>query len=263
MPAPYDSVSTVLNTARTRLNDEIKTLQPVSGKLLLNNQVFTQQTVNTAWRKFQEFLGNLGCTEFTQEYIITGIPPTTNLDPASQTYINWFGFFDGTTFLDNPKLPQNLMSPLWVKERQTGTQSQFIPMEMINDGLPTWGKGPRLGYWEWRRESIYMPGATFETDLRLRYITWLGDFLDETDTPWYQQDVPVMRCLDSLSMFICAEIAETRDDLDQDRWREKAEEAAKLFMNRDTRMKQRGNTRRVSRSGRLESNCYGGYGGYY
>lgn len=263
MPLPYDTLYNVMSTARVRLNDELVSRTPVSGKILENNQAFTQQLVNTAWRKFQEYLGNLGCTEFIQEDIVTALPVTTNLDPASQVYINWFGYFDGTTLQPTPVLPQNLMSPLRVLERQTGTQSQFVPMEMMFDGLPTWGKGPRNKLWEWRRESIYMPGSTFEMDLRLRYITYLGDFVDSGATPWFQQDVPVMRSLDSLSMFICSEIAETRDDLDAEMWRLKAESAAKLFMNRDQRMKQRGNTRRLSRSGRLEAGGYGGSGAFY
>lgn len=260
---PYDTVSSVIDAAKARINDEITTLAPVSGKILLNTQAFTQKLVNSAWRKFQEYLGNLGCTEFIQEDLVLALPVTTNLDPASQVYINWFGYFDGTTLQPTPVLPQNFMSPLKVLERQNGTQAPFVPMEMFFDGLPSWNKGPRNRMWEWRRESLYMPGSTFLMDLRLRYITYLGDFVDSGSTPWFGTAVPVMRCQDSLSMFICSEIANTRDDMDADKWRQKAEDTARLFMNRDQRMKQRGNTRRLSRSGRLESTSGSGYGGYY
>lgn len=259
---PYDTVSNIILTAKARLNDEITNLYPTSGKLLENTQAFTQQLCNTAWRKFQEYLANRGATDFVQEDIVLSLPATTNQDPGSQVYINWFGYFDGTTLQPSPVLPQNLMSPLKIWERQNGTNSQFLPMENIFDGLPTWGKCPRNMLWEWRRESIYMPGSTFVMDLRLRYMTYLPDFADDltAKVPWYGTQVPVMRCQDPLSMFICAEIAETRDDLDAEKWRAKAEAASNLFMNRDVKMKQRGNIRRASRSGRLESYGYGGDG---
>lgn len=259
MALPYDTVSNVILTAKNRLNDEITTLAPVSGKILENTQAFTQQLVNTAWRKFQEYLANKGCVDFVQEDIVYSLPPTTNTDPASQVYINWFGYFDGTALQNTPVLPQNLMSPLKIWERQTGTQAQFIPMECMFDGIPTWQKCPRNALWEWRRESIYMPGSTFSMDIRLRYMTYLADFVDDNTNriPWYGTQVPVMRCQDPLSMFICAEIAETRDDLDAEKWRTKAELASNTFMNRDVKMKQRGNIRRQSRSGRLEAGWNG------
>lgn len=260
---PYDTVYNVLSTARIRLNDELKTLVPVGGKVLENNQVFTQQTANTAWRKFQEFMANLGYARLKQEVIITNVPASTQQqDPASQVYINWFGYFDGTTLQTGIVLPQDLMGPLKLYERQTGSDSQFIPMELIYEGLPTWGKSPLNRVWEWRNDAIYMPGATFATDLRLLYLQYLSDFADDGSTPWFGTAVPIVRCQDALSWFICAEFASARSDLgvDAEKMWEKGESAAKLIMNRDAKMKQRGNVRRLSRSGRLESNYQGSWG---
>jgi hypothetical protein len=263
MAVPYDSVYNVVSSAKTRLNDQLNTTVPVSGKILVNTQAFSQQTVNTAWRKFQEFLANLGYVALVDEILIENVPPTTDLDPASQVYINWFGYFDGTTLQTAPVLPQSLITPLRVMERQTGTQASLIPMENIFDGLPTWGKGPRNRLWEWRQNAIYMPGATFAMDLRIRFISYLPDFADTLSSPavpWFQQPVPIMRCQDALSWFIAAELASARGDLNidaKDLWA-RGEAAAKLIMNRDARMKQRGNIRRASRSGRLEANAGGG-----
>lgn len=266
MAAPYDSVYNVVSSAKVRLNDQLNTTVPVSGKILVNTQAFTQQIVNTAWRKFQEFLANLGYVTLVDEVVIEGIPATTNLDPASQVYINWFGFFDGNTLQDTPALPQSLITPLRVMERQTGTQAALVPLENIFDGLPTWGKGPLNRLWEWRQNAIYMPGATFDTDLRIRFISYLPDFADDTQSspavPWFQQPVPIMRCQDAFSWFIAAELVSARADLGldaKDLWG-RGEAAAKLIMNRDAKMKQRGNIRRASRSGRLEANSGGGYG---
>ncbi len=249
---PYDTVNAVLNGARTRLNDELTTLHPVSGKLLQNNQVFTQQLVNTAWRKLQEFLANLGYTKFRQEAIVYGIPAVSSLDPLIQVRIDWFNYFDGANLFNAPVLPPDLIIPLKVWERQSGMAGAFVPMELIFDGLPNWNKQSRNGLWEWRAEAIYMPGALCVTDLRLRYEAFMPDFVDSSTTQWYQQPVPLLRCHDALSLYICAEIAEGRDDMDAAKWTQKAEAAAKIILNRDMAMKQRGNIRRQSRSGRLE-----------
>ena len=56
MSLAYDTLTTVLNMVRGRVNDELVTLSPVGGKLLKNTQVFSQQTVNSAWRNFQDIL---------------------------------------------------------------------------------------------------------------------------------------------------------------------------------------------------------------
>jgi len=267
---PYDTVYTILSTARTRLNDELVTLYPVSGKLLENNTVFTQQTVNTAWRKLQEYLANLGYVRLVDEAQILNLPPVTSSDPASQVSLNWFGYFDGTSQQPAPVLPPLLTYPLKVWERQSGTGAAYLILENIFDGLPTWAKSPRNRFWEWRSEAIHMPGATYQMDLRIRYVQYLPDFIDITASPgpqqvigpWYQQPAPMMRCLDAFSFYICAEMAESRG-LEPEPWQAKAEAAAKLIMNRDQKAKQRGNIRRLSRSGRLEGQEWGYYGGYY
>lgn len=263
---PYDTVYNVLSTTRTRLNDELVTLYPVSGKLLENNSVFTQQTVNTAWRKMQEFLANLGYVRLTDEAQIHSLPAVTNPDPASQVSIGWFGYFDGTVQQSLPVLPLQLMYPLKVWERQSGSQGSFLTLENIFDGLPTWTKSPRNRFWEWRNEAIWMPGSTYLMDLRIRFVQYLPDFLDVQSNPgplqvigpWYQQVAPMVRSLDAFSFFIAAEMAESRG-LEPQAWRAKGEAAAKLIMNRDAKAKQRGNIRRASRSGRLEGYEWGGW----
>lgn len=254
--------------AKVRLNDDINTLQPVSGKILVNTSDFSLQTVNTAWRKLQEFLANLGYVSLVNETVITGLPAVTNTDPATQVYINWFGYFDGTTLQVAPVLPQSLITPLWVQERQNGTDSWFTKMEIIFDGLPSWPKGPRNRIWEWRNNAIYMPGSTYIMDLRVRFITYFPDFADNQTAspaiPWFQQSIPIMRSQDALSWFVAAELVSARSELgvSADKFWAKGEAAARLIFNRDAKMKQRGNVRRESRSCRLERQGHGwGLGG--
>lgn len=252
---PYDTITTVLNAARTRLNDTLVTLGPVGGKLLGNNQVFTLQVVNNAWRRFQEYTANIGVTRLKQEQIIYALPPVASLDPSAQVRIDWFNYFDGANLYQAPVLPPDLMFPLKVFERQNGTASAFAPMEVMLDGLPDRNKQARSGLWEWRADGLYMPGALMTTDLKLRYAKYLPDFADVGGVQWFQQVVPMMRASDPFSLYICAEV---RDGLEAETWRAKAESAANLWANRDVSMKQRANVRRQSRSGRLE-----GCGNYF
>lgn len=261
--APYDTVTTVLNSSRVRLNDAISSVQAVSGKLVENNQQFTLALVNTAWRKLQEFLANLGFAQLRQEGIIFQLPVISGTDASLQQRIDWFNFFDGGNLYPAPVLPPDLMFPLRLWERQSGTAGAFVPMEAIVDGLPNFNKQARNGYWEWRADGIYLPGATQTVDLRIRYARYLPDFADTQQVLWFQQSVPMMRSSDAFSYFICAEVAEGRDELDPDAFRQKGEAAAKLMMNRDVAMKQRINIRRQSRSGRLEGFGNGDYGLVY
>ena len=255
--SPLDVLNTILDAARFRLNDRIDTLQPIGGKLLQNNQAFSQQGVNNAWRRFQEKLANLGFTTLTDEAIIYGLPVAGSADPASQAYINWTNYFDGNNLLSAPVLPYNLIQPLKVWERQNGINSPFIepPMEQILDGLPAFPKTALNRRWEWRNNSIYLPGALAVVDLRIKFITYFADFADLGGVRWFQQPVPIVRCQEPFSLYIAAEFENARGDKAAAKeFGDEAESATKALMNREVRSKQRVNVRRQPRGG------YGGNG---
>ena len=247
-----DTVNSVLTATAARLNDKVETLLPVSGSLLGSGIYFTQQSVNTAWRKMCEFLATVGFTALKQEAIITGIPLSASLDPASTSWLDWFNCFDGANLYDVPALPSDLIVPFKIWERPTGQNAQFPrdPMELMFDGLPGMQKQSWNGCWEWRANRIYFPGALQVMDFKVLYQRYLGDFLDVGNVQWFQQPVPIQRCQDAFSLYICSEFRPA------DGWLEKAEVAARLLCNREVSMKARGNVRRQSRSGRLE----GGWG---
>lgn len=256
-----DTAGTILNVARARLNAVSK----VAGDIISALNPFTQQYFNTAWRKLQEHLANLGYAAVTDEALIVAVPTVTSTDPASQTSLSWSGFFDGTNLQSIPVLPSNLTMPLKMWERQTGLNAVFplrANMEKILDGLPACTKLPCNRFWEWRANAIYMPGSTYSMDLRIRYCKFLADFSQSGSILWYAGTVPIARCSDALSLYVCAEVALARPDLelDPELFKTEAQGAAALIMNRDSRANQRVNQRRQSRSGRLEG---GGCGGDY
>ena len=250
---PYDTVTTVLNIARGRMNDDLDTLQGVSGRILKNGQVFTQQTVNTAWRKLQEYLSERGYARVINECVISSLPVAGSSDPSTQAWLSWQGYFDGLNFFPQPALPGELTHPLKIWERWSGSNAQFAdpPMEKILDGLPSVQKTSRNRFWEWRGDTIYFPGSQMIEDFRIRYVKYLEDFLDSGNTPWFNLQVPIVRVGDGFSWFICAELAGARGDNDlSDKYMGRGEAALNRIFNLDVAADQRVNIRRQSRSGR-------------
>jgi|SRR5580692_1791341 hypothetical protein len=248
--APYDPVSTILNAARTRLNDAVPTLVSLSGKVLQDTEAFTQQMTNNAWRRMQEQLANYGYTGLNTEVVIPSIPVVASTDPASQCYLSWTGFFDGVNLFDTPNLPFDFILPLKVWERTSGQNACFsdVPMEQILDGLPSRPKVWANYWWEWRQDAIYFPGSQIVEDFRIKYARYLGDFVDVGDVRWFDQPAQIMRCADSFSWYIAAEFVSSRGDAATAlEFTNRGADAAKLVMNREIRQKQRVNVRRRPR----------------
>lgn len=235
--APYDTVTTVMNATRVRLNDDITTLQPVGGKLIENTQPFSQQAVNTAWRRLQSWLANHGFATLKAETTFPAVPGTGTNDPISESYISWSIFFDGSNPQAAPVLPQSLITPIELWERKSGTTNLLTEMDRVVNGLPKIAKLEWNRMWEWRGDAIYMPGATVQTDIVLRYASYLADFVDNSplaSTPWYGQFVPIERSLDAFSLYICDEIDKARNDNYTGVYIPMAEQAAELILNMDT-----------------------------
>lgn len=251
--ASYDTANDVLNMTRGRLNDSLKTLLPVSGKLLDNGQIFIQQTFNTAYRKCQAFLADKGYARLIDEVIIQALPVVASLDPAIQTWLSWSGYFDGANLFQQPALPQGFNHPIKIWERWSNQNAQFgnPPMEKFLDGIPACSKTTAIRFWEWRNDAIYMPGSQMVEDLRIRFVMFFPDLVDAGPTQWYQQPVPIVRVSDGLSWFLCAELAGARGDqvAEQDFTR-KGEDALRQVFNLDVKANQRVNVRRLPRSGR-------------
>lgn len=240
MPAPFDTVYQVMYSAMMRLNDTIDTLQAVTGKVLENPQAFSQQSVNNAWRRSQDYLRNLGYASLTNETSFSGVPAAASTDPLTQTYIDWTGYYDGSVLHTAITLPQDLVWPTDLWERITGQTpaGNMLEMDYILNGLPAAAKSAWNRVWEWRQEKIYMPGATGAVDLRMRYARYLLDFLDGSplvSTPWYEQIVPVMNVLDMLAWAICFEYAIARAEFQTaaPEFKALSQDAAQLVFNRN------------------------------
>jgi hypothetical protein len=276
-PSPaYDDADAILNLARTRLNDCPLAL---SGNLLSNTQPYTQTIFNGAFQHLQEDLADYGEPRLVSETVIYALPPVSGTDPATQVYINQAQYFDGqnyyfppgqssavvtalsylesqsalkyqigTTSTPNWVLPQDMILPLRLWERQAGTQNIFTPMFQSNDGLMDCPKTGWLRTYDWREDAIYMPGALIARDIRLRYAAYLADLETVGSVQWYQQPVPMYRCRDSLAHYVCAEFAFSRGSNQAvavgNSFLAQGQASMRRIVNRQLRQKQRGNHRR-------------------
>jgi hypothetical protein len=250
---PYDPASLILNIARSRLNR----VSTVAGDVISVGKPFTQTYYNAAFRRLCEFLSNLGWLGFTKSVIIPAIPPTPVTDPAILCYLSWSGYFDGAVLHPTPALPQDLIIPLECWERWSFQNARFGLMQNSVDGawMESQCKITQYLQWAWRTDAIYFPGSQQTEDMKIRYAAAPIDLVLNANTPWYLQPVPIVRCEDALSLFICAEVARARPDLGLDylELTAEAEQKARLIYNRDTRAIQRVNMTRQPRSGRSGS----------
>lgn len=133
--------------------------------------------INAAYRTTQRAVAMAGSPLTRVDDVLLTVTAVPAVDVSVQVVIN-----DATAAPN--QLPQNLLEPLKIWERGSGTSDSFV--EMVNmtyqGGLPSREQGERLIEWEWRSDGIYFVGATSDTQIRLRYRRSLDDLLDGTST---------------------------------------------------------------------------------
>lgn len=249
--APFDTVGYVMNLARAMVNDAAQT---IAGNLLADSQPYVPKFLNAGWRMLQRRMANRGIEDFAKETVFTNISASTATDPVTQCYINWSNYFDGVTLQASPVLPQDLMVPLRLWERQTGSQDQFTEMRPSNDGLPAIPPTSQYRYWEWRGASaqpgIYFIPANQANDIRLRYQAYLADFAAPASSSgadiatFDAQVVPIMHAGEPLAAYICAAFAQARGSPMAPTFEQKGEDFITEMVLASVRKKQRGQHRR-------------------
>ena len=222
MPAPYDSLETVITAARVRLNDAIAA---IGGEVVTDTNDFTLVMINNAWRRLQDLLAHSGFAALDREVALS-LAASGSADQGSRVSIDW------TT---TPALPQDLIFPLDLSERAQGSTANYIPMDQCFWGLPTAPKTALNRLWEWRQEKIFVPGATAATQILMRYAGYLSDFVANSTTAFALQPVPLMRCLNAFAWLICSEAARGRGDLDAGWFDGQASLGAEMIFSRDFR----------------------------
>ncbi len=153
-------------------------LSPSQGFILLQS----------AYEYVQNKLANKGLETPIKETVLKNLTavPAAVRDPATRVYIGYDVYFDGqnnNTPAQNgtPVLPADCLVPLVVKERVSGTLSNFRFMVPTSDGMTLRLQLPYLGEWDWRDDKLWFIGATQTLDLWLRYQSFFPKLQQPTD----------------------------------------------------------------------------------
>jgi hypothetical protein len=164
---PYPIAENVLLLARAIVNDM---LRQAGGAILVDTAPFTIVFLNAAIRKTQRYLANNGLfSQIVDNFVLTPLTPVANSDPGTQIFVGYNGYNNGQTTAATPALPPDLVLPLNVFQRQTGSGAQFVEVWPAKSALMSRIPGPYFGEWEWRGDAIRMVGCTNTMDLRIRY----------------------------------------------------------------------------------------------
>src|SRR5690348_11875607 len=177
MAGLYPSIEDVFNLARVELNDAFAGANSVQGegRIFVDSWPPTITHLNEAIAQFKRDLENSGVTTNRTEVFYTSLPPINSSlgvgipNPSAQQYLGFSGFFDGLTLLPSPTLPSDLITPLEIWSRNSGTNLTYGKIDPASDGLPSMYQDYTLGQYEWRGDSIYFNGSLVSNDLRLRY----------------------------------------------------------------------------------------------
>lgn len=228
---PFDTIETILNATRVRMNDAIQSL---GGEVLTDNAVFTPQMVNSAYRRFQRRLSQLDAGLLRDQVTFLALPAVANSDPATQPWMDWTGYSaDGASVTDASfAFPQTCIQPISFASRANGSTDNFDELDNpVENGLPMVQKQDWLQQWEWRSNKAYFVGALALVDLVMRFDSYLADFAAPINPASL---VPIVQCLDPFSLYIMYEASFARNDMDAESILEKADQAALMVAARDS-----------------------------
>lgn len=247
---PYDIATYITNAARVIVNDAGISL---AGNLLSDVQPYTVVLLNMAYRTLQEDLTDAGVETMAKETTIVGVTASgAPTDPGIYANISYTGYNNGVNTFATPLLPGDMVGPLRLSERPTGSTQQFVPMLPVNDGLPSIAKQSRLVYWDWRGDAIWLLGALQSNDIRMRY----NQFLPELVLGQSPSAVLILRSDRALAYKMAQIFAEGRGSELAGSFEASYEKYLLKITRRTSRRKQRGQHRRM----RYHAGTRGGWG---
>lgn len=239
----YQTAGTALTVARAALND-------LNG-LLFSDTVLLAY-LNTAYRQVQRAIAMTGAPLFVVDDVIMTLPPVVTPDPSIQCQLSDNGYSNGTTTVNPPQLPVDMIAPSKIFERQTGTNFDFQEMTDLTSGggLPSLPQTTTLAVWEWRTDGIWFLGSIQKNDIRLRYQKAFIDLTTGTDPIYIRQGA------DCIGLNAAAMAALARGSPLSEKWATAGENAIEALVAAYTRRAQNRVYRRRPNSSRT-----GGYWG--
>ena len=242
----YNTADDVLTRVRTICNDS----EVQGGDVITDTAPFAFDLLNAGFERVQLELAKYGVEVDTTETWLIGLPTMPTIDPEARMVIDDTGCNIiypngvGTSFSSTPALPSDLILPLKLWERQTGTTDQAAPLKQPNAGLLPFSQDLYLRQWEWEADGIRTLGATQSLDLKLKYEKHLPKLVSPTDP------VPIRGVVNAAAYFCALIFAEGRGGVVSPNFKANAQEEIFLLQQISVRRRQRKQVRRRPYSGR-------------
>ena len=210
----FPVIGEIRDLARAIVNDSFPGINqiPGEGRILTNDASFTIPYLNSALRTMTRALRNEGVTWPIKDYFtILDLPPVVQADPSVFCYVGFDGYFNGTQMYGNLRLPSDCLQIKTLRQRQTGSNLQFTPMQECQEGLPSGYQNQWLGEWEWRQYRIYFNGSLQPQDIMFRYLSGqppIPKTLDPNDfdiTP-----IHILDCQDAMANLVAKKYGAAR-----------------------------------------------------
>jgi hypothetical protein len=219
----YPTLTQVANLVRVLVDDDKKgvTGTPGEGQILTNPQYDAGNLIpgtnknstlpvlmNSAIREIYRQIRIMGQpTLIGDNYILYNLPTINSslgagvANPAIQVSLQYTGYFDGLQQWPTFTLPNNMLYPLEVWQRPSGTNYPFSLVPQATGALRPNNQKMSLGEWEWRSDGIWMNGSTVPMDLRIR---WEFAIIDRAtpDVNWDFTYIPILDCQEAIADII-------------------------------------------------------------
>jgi len=171
-PTLFPTLDAVMQLVRSLVRDTFAGTGGQQGRIFTNDAAFTLPLLNDGIDWLNRELRNNGVTYPIRDgVVIFQIPPqAVQNDPAFFVSIGFDGYFDSQQMHGTKKLPGDLMQPLVLRQRVSGSNTNFAYMSEAMEGLITAFPQQNFGQWEWRDYQIWLNGSFQTMDLMLRYI---------------------------------------------------------------------------------------------
>jgi hypothetical protein len=242
----YNTADDVLMRVRTICNDS----EIAGGDVITSTAPFGFDLLNAGFERVQLELAKYGVEVDTAEVWLIGLPVMPTVDPEARMVIDDTGCNIlypngvGNVFRNAPALPADLVVPLKLSERQTGTTNQAQPLRQPNSGLVPFSQDLYLRQWEWEADGIRTLGAMQSLDAKLKYEKHLPKLVSPTDP------VPIRGVVNAAAYFSALIYAEGRGGVVAPNFKQNASEEIFLLQQLSVRRKQHKQVRRRPYSGR-------------
>ena len=236
----------MLNRVRVIINDS----EIAGGDVLTDSAPFSFEILNGGFERVQSELVAIGDETFNVQTWLIGLPVMPTVDPEARLVIDDTGTHiiypngTGNANQNSPALPDDMVVPLRLWERQNGTANFAPPMKQPNGGLVALDQQLFLVDWEWKTDGLRFRGAMQSQDVRLEYRKQLPKLVAPTDP------VPIRGVLNAAAYHASVIFTESRGGMVAPQFKLAAQEEMVLAQKDIVRRRQRKQVRRRPYAGR-------------